>query len=171
MGNMSEKFLKWLRLEPDMEEDEDDGYYDEEDEVIPKKEKKHKIEKEIDDTKVFSGKSKSSIKQSGKVIPMRSSKSNMEVCVIKPSSMDDTQEITDTLLSGRAVVLNMEGLNLDIAQRIIDFTSGSSYAMRGKIQKISTSIFIVTPETVEISGDVQDSLAGSIDVSNFQGLF
>ena len=52
----------------------------------------------------------------------------MEVCVIKPSSIEDEIEITDTLLNGRTVVINMEGLNVDVAQRIIDFTSGSAYA-------------------------------------------
>ena len=45
----------------------------------------------------------------------------MEVCVIKPSSIEDEIEITDTLLNGRTVVINMEGLNVDVAQRIIDF--------------------------------------------------
>ena len=55
----------------------------------------------------------------------------MEVCVIKPSSIEDEIEITDTLLNGRTVVINMEGLNVDVAQRIIDFTSGSAYALHG----------------------------------------
>ena len=45
----------------------------------------------------------------------------MEVCVIKPASMEDTREIADTLLAGCTVVLNLEGIDVDIAQRIIDF--------------------------------------------------
>lgn len=49
----------------------------------------------------------------------------MEVCVIKPTSVEDAREITETLLANRTVVLNLEGLDVDIAQRIIDFTSGS----------------------------------------------
>ena len=44
------------------------------------------------------------------------------------SGRSDEIEITDTLLNGRTVVINMEGLNVDVAQRIIDFTSGSAYA-------------------------------------------
>ena len=59
----------------------------------------------------------------------------MEVCVIKPNSIDDEREITDTLLNGRTVVINMEGLSVDIAQRIIDFISGATYAMQGNLQK------------------------------------
>ena len=83
----------------------------------------------------------------------------MEVCVIKPSSIEDEIEITDTLLNGRTVVINMEGLNVDVAQRIIDFTSGSAYALHGNLQKISNYIFIATPDSVELSGDFQDILA------------
>ena len=54
----------------------------------------------------------------------RRSNVNMEVCVIKPNSVEDAREITETLLSGRTVILNLEGLDLEVAQRIIDFTSG-----------------------------------------------
>ena len=53
----------------------------------------------------------------------------MEVCVIKPSSFDDAREVTETLLSNRTVVLNFEGLDVDVAQRIIDVTSGTCFAM------------------------------------------
>lgn len=84
----------------------------------------------------------------------------MEVCVIKPVTVDDAREITETLLANRTVVLNMEGLDVDIAQRIIDFTSGSCYAISGNLQKISNYIFIITPKSVDISGDFQDFFTG-----------
>ncbi len=87
----------------------------------------------------------------------------MEVCVIKPTSVDDSREIADTLLSNRTVVLNMEGLDGDIAQRVIDFTSGATYAINGNLQKISHYIFIITPPSVDISGDFPTLLNGSFD--------
>lgn len=101
-----------------------------------------------------------------KVSPMRPRRNNggMEVCVIKPKSMEDAREITETLLSNCTVVLNMEGLDLDIAQRIIDFSSGSCYAINGTLQKISGYIFIITPSTVDVSGDIQEILGGAFDV-------
>ena len=58
----------------------------------------------------------------------------MEVCVIKPASMEDTREIADTLLAGCTVVLNLEGIDVDIAQRIIDFCCGACYCMSGSLQ-------------------------------------
>ena len=87
----------------------------------------------------------------------------MEVCVMKPTSIEDAREITDTLLSNRTVVLNLEGIDVDIAQRIIDFTSGSCYAISGNLQKISHYIFIITPASVDVSGDFQDIFGGAFD--------
>ena len=104
-----------------------------------------------------------------KISPMRSPKrgNGMEVCVIRPKSMEDAREITETLLDECTVVLNMEGLDLDVAQRIIDFASGSCYAIHGNLQKISNYIFIITPESVDISGDFQEILSGAFDVPSF----
>ena len=103
-----------------------------------------------------------------KVTPIASRRravgSGMEVCVIKPSSIEDAREITDTLLANRTVVLNLEGIEVDTAQRIIDFTSGSCYAISGNLQKISHYIFIITPASVDISGDFQEILSGSFEV-------
>ncbi|MCC6094460.1 MAG: cell division protein SepF [Eubacterium sp.] len=105
--------------------------------------------------------------QSQKVTPMRragasAAHSNMEVCVIKPAKVEDYREIADTLLSGCTVVLNLEGLDVELAQRIIDFSSGSCYAIGGGLQKVSSYIFILTPSSVEISGDIQDLLNGAM---------
>ena len=101
--------------------------------------------------------------RSSKVVPMKRS---MEVSMVKPTSIEDAREICDYLLAGKAVVLNMEGIHTEIAQRIIDFTSGSTYSMNGNLQKISSYIFIATPESVELSGDFQEMIGnGTLDVS------
>ncbi|MCM1308149.1 MAG: cell division protein SepF [Butyrivibrio sp.] len=96
----------------------------------------------------------------GRVVAMQGKNNGMEVCVIKPNNIEDGSEIAETLLSGRAVVLNLEGLNVDIAQRIIDFTSGACYSMQGNLQRISNYIFIVTPRSIDISGDFQELFSG-----------
>ena len=86
--------------------------------------------------------------------------------MVKPTSIEDAREICDYLLAGKAVVLNMEGIHTEIAQRIIDFTSGSTYSMNGNLQKISSYIFSATPESVELSGDFQEMIGnGTLDVS------
>ena len=75
---------------------------------------------------------------SSKITPMRSSRRssqsvNMEVCVIKPTSMEDTREIADTLVDNSTVILNLEGIDVELAQRIIDFTSGACYSLGGEV--------------------------------------
>ena len=82
------------------------------------------------------------------------SEAGMEVCIIKPTSVNDAREVTDTLLANSTVVLNLEGLDVEIAQRIIDFTSGSCYAVHGNVMKISHYIFVLTPANVDVSGDI-----------------
>lgn len=71
-------------------------------------------------------------------------------------------------LAGCTVVLNLEGIDVDIAQRIIDFCCGACYCMSGSLQKVSSYIFILTPSSVEISGDIQDILSGAFDLPNIR---
>ena len=113
---------------------------------------------------------KEKVKPVSKITPINKTQkkqggTNMQVCVIKPTSIEEEIEITETLLEGRTVVINMEGLNVEIAQRIIDFTSGATYAMNGNLQKISNYIFLATPNGVDISGDIQ-SIMDSFGSSN-----
>ena len=158
MGVM-DKFISAMKLS----EEEDDGYYDDDfydDEPEPMR--KSSAAKDTD-----SGEEEKVRKLTPKVTPLRQTKkvgSGMEVCVIKPTTVEDAREITETLLANRTVVLNLEGLDMDIAQRIIDFTSGSCFAISGNLQKISNYIFIITPASVDISGDFQNILSGSFDV-------
>lgn len=164
-----DKFLDVMRLNPDDEEDDfydDDFYDDEEPEVNKKSFRKEKNRTESDEASSRKDRSKST----PKITPMRSVKkqgaNGMEVCVIKPTSVEDAREITETLLSNRTVILNVEGLDIEIAQRIIDFTAGSCFAISGNLQKISNYIFIITPASVDISGDFQNLL----DSFNTSGL-
>ena len=156
-----DKFLSIMKLD-DEEDYEDDFFDDDEFEEKPKKSSFKKNE-EVEEKKSRTPFSSSA----NKVTPMRQSAkrgAGMEVCVIKPTAVDEAREITETLLGGRTVILNLEGLDLEIAQRIIDFISGASFAISGNLQKISNYIFLVTPANVEISGDLQDLLNTSFDV-------
>ena len=145
-----------MRLGP--EEDDEDYYLDDDFEEEPprkglfsrKDSAEYEEEEEPPEKPRFLGRS------NPKVVPMRRS---MEVTMIKPTSMEDSRDICDFLLAGKAVVLNMEGIHTEVAQRIIDFTSGATYSMNGNLQKISSYIFIATPDSVELSGDFQDILA------------
>ena len=160
--SVMDKFLDSIGLNGDDVDDDFDDYDDEVEET-PKKRPFAKVDSDFEEEKP---KAKSSPMT---ITPMRQPRKmgtdGMEVCVIKPTTVEDAREITETLLANRTVVLNLEGLDVDIAQRIIDFTSGSCFAIGGNLQKISHYIFIITPASVDISGDFQEILSGSIDVS------
>ena len=96
---------------------------------------------------------------------------SMEVNVIRPSSMEDAREIADTLLEECTVVLNLEGLDVDVAQRIIDFTCGACYSLDGSLQKVSSYIYILAPSNVDISGDFQSILDGAFDIPSMNSQY
>lgn len=158
------KIMDTMRLT----EDDDDYFIDDDyEEEKPakkrlfnkKEEDDYEYEEELEQKPRFLSRSSSN----NKVVPMRR---NMEVSLIKPTSMEDSREICDYLLAGKAVVLNMEGMHMEMAQRIIDFTCGATYSIQGNLQKISNYIFIATPENVELSGDFPELLAdGSLNIS------
>ena len=157
--SIMDTFLNAMKLN-----DEDDGFYDDDYYDEPEPPKKSLPSREDNNTVEEERPVKKTVP---KVTPMRQMKkidSGMEVCVIKPTTVEDAREITETLLANRTVVLNLEGLDVEIAQRIIDFTSGSCFAISGNLQKISNYIFIITPASVDISGDFQEILSGSFDV-------
>ena len=148
-----DKFLDVMRLnDDDYEFDNEDYDYDEEEdyevkEKKPSRRERKKEEEQQQTAATFDISEKQRQKQQNKITPInrnrRQGQPGMEVCV------------TETLLNGRTVVINMEGLSVDIAQRIIDFTSGATFAMHGNLQKISNYIFLATPNGVDISGDIQ----------------
>lgn len=157
------------KSQSDSFDDIDDDF---EEESLARKSLKHPVKtlKTVNSTKPKSNSNGFSTQKpfvsSSKVSPIRTRKTanDMSVCVVKPRNMEDAREITETLLANCTVVLNMEGLDLDLAQRIIDFTSGSCYAISGNLQKISNYIFIITPASVDVSGDFQDLLSGAFDI-------
>ena len=173
MGFM-DKILDVMSLNVDDEDDFDneDYYLEDEPEEAPRKFFGRK-DREKEEEPVISSKKEPVVKEKpvkpvSKITPISKSSRKqgtaMQVCVIKPTSIEDEIEITDTLLNGKTVVINMEGLDVDMAQRIIDFTSGSTYALQGNLQKISNYIFLATPNGVDISGDfssIMDSITGA----------
>lgn len=177
MANIFKNFLNSMKLTED--EDEYEEYLDEETEKEDKKSKRQE-RKETKQLRYEEPKSQSSVAQTAaasdlrkervsrmerstasKVVPIRTTSKGLEVCIMKPTSFEDSQEICDMLLTGRAIVINLEGFDDKLAQRTMDFISGSVYAINGKLHRISSCIFIVSPDTVDISGDYLDLIQSS----------
>lgn len=78
----------------------------------------------------------------------------LQVVLFKPERFgEETCAVADELIKMHTVVLNMENTNKDVSRRIIDFLSGVAYANGGKIKRVATSTFIVTPYNVDLTGD------------------
>lgn len=168
MANVVKGFLDFFRLN---DEDEDYDYDEFEDYDIKEQEKALKkaakerkaferkdgnMQDATNETSSFGKRNRNS--KDDKIVPIRSVPKGFEVSIMKPTMFEDAQDVCDLLISGRVTVINLEGFDIDIAQRIMDFVSGCVYAVNGKLHQISNYIFIVTPEHVDISGDYLDLL-------------
>lgn len=89
----------------------------------------------------------------------------MEVVRIEPTSVEDGRKISDLLLQNKVVFLDLEGIDMNLAQRIIDFTSGATYAIDGTLQQMSKYTFVIAPPVVSVSGDFQDALSTNSSVT------
>ncbi len=81
----------------------------------------------------------------------------LEVVLVKPERYDMVSTIADNLRQNKAVVLNLEQTNKDVARRIVDFLSGCAYAIDGKIQKVAIATYLVTPRNVGVVNSTNDT--------------
>lgn len=190
MANLIKNFLSTMKLTEDDEEYDD--YVEEEVEKedkrakrLEKKERKLARFEETQAKESFAAQSSPKTNDfknekvvtrmertsSNKVVPIRTTAKGLEVCIMKPTTFEDSQEICDMLLTGRAIVINLEGFDDKLAQRTMDFISGSVYAINGKLHRISNCIFIVSPDTVDISGNYSDLIQSSFEPPTLQSRF
>lgn len=75
----------------------------------------------------------------------------VKVMVVEPFSFDDAQHVADYLKSRKPVVVNLESTDPEISKRMIDFISGTTYALNGQIQKVGNNIFLCAPNNVDVA--------------------
>ncbi len=98
-------------------------------------------------------------KTDNKVVSIQSVQKSAKVILIEPRAYEEVQDIADHLKSRKAVVINLQRINHEQAKRIVDFLSGTVYAIGGDIQKIGANIFLCTPDNVDVTGTISDFLA------------
>ncbi|MBO0378798.1 cell division protein SepF [Staphylococcus warneri] len=81
-----------------------------------------------------------------------------KMCLFEPRVFSDTQDIADELKNRRATLVNLQRIDKVSAKRIIDFLSGTVYAIGGDIQRVGTDIFLCTPDNVEVAGSITDHI-------------
>ncbi|WP_340002002.1 cell division protein SepF [Oceanobacillus sp. FSL K6-0127] len=105
--------------------------------------------------------SKESMKQqTQKVVSLTSmQQSTSKVVLCEPRTYNEAQEIADNIVNRRAVVINLQRVDHQQAKRIVDFLSGTVYAVNGDIQKLGSETFLCTPDNVEVSGTISEAFA------------
>ncbi|MGO4887859.1 cell division protein SepF [Anaerobacillus sp. MEB173] len=99
-------------------------------------------------------------KKQGKnnIVSLQSVQQSAKVMLIEPRAYDEAQDIADHLKNRRSVVINLQRIPHDQAKRIVDFLSGTVYAIGGDIQKLGANIFLCTPDNVDVSGSISEIL-------------
>ena len=85
-----------------------------------------------------------------------------KVVLVEPRVYAEAQDIAENLKNKRATIVNLQRIDRDQGIRIIDFLSGTVYALGGDIQRVGTDIFLCTPENVEVSGEISDYIIDEI---------
>ncbi len=97
---------------------------------------------------------------SGQVLNMNSGK--QEVVLFHAKTFDDTAKAADELRRKKAVILNMENVDKTLTRRVVDFLSGSVYALDGSVKKVAQSTYLFCPHNMDVVGDLE-SMQGEIE--------
>ncbi|RIW36335.1 cell division protein SepF [Bacillus salacetis] len=113
-------------------------------------------EEQYEETLPMKQQQSSSAKQN--VVSLQSVQKSSKMIIVEPRVYAEAQEIADHLKNRRAIVVNLQRIQHDQAKRIVDFLSGTVYALGGDIQRIGSNIFLCTPDNVEVAGNITEFL-------------
>jgi cell division inhibitor SepF len=78
---------------------------------------------------------------------------SVRVHLVVPRSFNDAQSIADKFKESVPVIVNLQGTDADLSKRLIDFSSGLTYALNGSMQRVADKVFLLTPRNVEVSAE------------------
>lgn len=108
---------------------------------------------EEDGSPVADGESVEASRRRGQLYSLHAQR-QLEIVVLQPKTFEDARAAADYLKLRRPVVVNLQGSHADLARRIVDFTSGVTYALDGHMLRIGEDIFLYTPQHIAITADV-----------------
>jgi cell division inhibitor SepF len=82
----------------------------------------------------------------------------VRVHLVLPRSFNDAQQVADRFKQGMPVILNLQGADAELSKRLIDFSSGLTYALNGGMQRVADKVFLLTPRNVEVSAEQRAAL-------------
>lgn len=76
-----------------------------------------------------------------------------KLTVIEPRNFNDSPKIADRLKASEPVIMNLQNLSPELSQRLMDFVSGSTYCLGGRVQQVGDKVILITPSNVEVSDE------------------
>ncbi|MCR1949723.1 cell division protein SepF [Clostridium sp. DSM 100503] len=141
MGNMFGKFREIIGLG-----EYEDDFEDLEDTEVEEEEVQEEIEPIIS-------------KQKGNKVVNIHTASTAKVVVTKPTNYDDAREIADAIKARKIVLVNATTLETKVAQRLVDFISGSCYVLGATLQEIEQRVYLLSPSNVEVTNELKNELS------------
>lgn len=90
----------------------------------------------------------------GQVLSMGSGK--QEVVLFHAQTFEDAAKAADELRRRKAIILNMENVDKTLTRRVVDFLSGSIYALDGSVKKIAQATYLFCPHNMDVVGDLEN---------------
>ncbi|UAL49094.1 cell division protein SepF [Sutcliffiella horikoshii] len=136
------KFKSFFALDDEEYEYKESEVYEEEEEMVE------------EPRRTRSGTTQPASRQN--VVSLQSVQKTSKVVLYEPRSYSEAQDVADHLKNRRAIIVNLQRIDMDQAKRIVDFLSGTVYAIGGDIQRIGQNIFLCTPDNVDVSGSISE---------------
>ncbi|ASW42661.1 cell division protein SepF [Clostridium isatidis] len=141
MANVFGKFREMIGMGDDYEED-----FNEFDDTVLEEEYEEEIEPIIS-------------KQKGNKVVNIHTTATTKVMITKPNNYDDAREIADAIKARKIVLVNATTLETKIAQRLVDFISGSCYVLGATLQEIEQRVYLLSPSNVEVTNELKNELS------------
>ena len=140
MGSMFGKFKEIIGL----------GDYEDEFDDLEETEIEEEVQEEIEPM--------ISTQRGNKVVNIHTA-STAKVMVTKPTNYDDAREIADAIKARKIVLINASTLETKVAQRLVDFISGSCYVLGATLQEIEQRVYLLSPSNVEVTNELKNELS------------
>ena len=166
VADIVSKLFDWSQDDEDYEYSEEDYATEIENDFQPEADSHNQGHYVSNQSKGFNQSSVTSIKPMDNVVGMPGIvNGSAEVMVIEPYTFEEMPKVIDALRDRKSVVLNLENMDPQEAQRAVDFVAGGTYAMDGHNERVGDSIFLFTPSCVTVS-NLSGLISGADDFSS-----
>ena len=91
--------------------------------------------------------------RAGVVRPLVAAPASAKPYAVSPTSFNEAQDVADKFLAGTPVIVNLQEVDAELRRRLVDFSSGLCYGLRGQMERVTNGLYLLTPSNVEVSAE------------------